>query len=325
MKNKFDQLVRNILLEGKNEAIAKWGNTDDVIETVEKFFNKKNGIRLKVGEPYNNIDWWHSEKTYKEFKQFVQNFESTRQLKTIKKYNITVTDDGNGKLIDTIKNYQIWFVNSYDSAKQLGRFYKGFSTKWCISTSNGEYYWNNDHKNDTFYFLIRKNPIGDQFDKLAFEYKKDGTIKIWDIKNRKNTFIDQDVINYMKNNYKWIDKISDSERYFLTPNLKIEVIKDNMVNVYGDIYLDDMNLTELPWKDKYIVQNLYGNLNLNYNHLKTFKNFPKYIHGDLNIVKNQFENFDGFPDCVEGDLDYNENQLKLNENVRERVKGIVME
>ena len=90
-----------------------------------------------------------------------------------------------------IDDYEIWFVGSADAAKQLGRFYKGISAKWCICTDNADYYWNNDHKNDTFYFLIKKEPEYNQFDKLAFEFKANNEIKIWDLNNRKNKNNDQ--------------------------------------------------------------------------------------------------------------------------------------
>lgn len=94
------------------------------------------------------------------------------------------------------------------------------------------------------------------FDKLAFEYKADNTIKIWDINNRKNTFNNEKIINYMKENYHWINKLSDIEKYFKNP-VKIKNNEDGTVNVYGDIYLDDMNLSEFPWKDKYQINELF--------------------------------------------------------------------
>lgn len=102
----------------------------------------------------------------------------------------------------------------------------------------------------------------------------------------------------MKINYKWIDKLTDSERYFRTPGLKIQIIKDNIVNVYGDIYLDDQGLTELPWKGHYIIQHLYGDLILNYNNLTNFDDFPKYIDGDLGIEENPIKDFKNAPNVT---------------------------
>lgn len=298
--NDFFQSIINhdILFESKKQALLKWKNQQNVQQYIEKFMNKHNGIRLKVASPYNDIDYWHSKKTFNEFKQFIDIFESKKEIKQKKKHHITVTDDGNGKLIDSINEYQIWFVNSAEAAKQLGRFYKGRSTKWCISTDKCDYYWNNDHKNDTFYFLIRKELKNDDFDKLAFEFKATGEIKIWDLNNRKNTFHDETVISYMKNNFKWIDKITDAERYFLNP-VKIEKNNDGTVNIYGSIYLDELGISQFPWKNKFKIKQLFGSLYIQYNLFESFENCPEIIHGDFDYSNNPIKSFNHFPK-VEG-------------------------
>lgn len=35
-----------------------------------------------------------------------------------------------------VDGYEVWLVPSYEAAKVLGRFYKGKSAEWCISTDN---------------------------------------------------------------------------------------------------------------------------------------------------------------------------------------------
>ena len=298
MKNlikSYNELINeDILLEGRNEALAKWCNSYDVDEYLERFMNKNNGVRLKVSSPYNDIDYWHSKKSFNDFKEFIDAFQSKTQLKNNKKYNLTITDDGKGKLIDSIDDYEIWFIGSAEASKQLGRFYKGVSSKWCICTDNADYYWNNDHKNDTFYFLIRKEVQNNEFDKLAFEFKANNEIKIWDLNNRKNTFKNEKIISYMKENFKWIDKVSVVEKYFLNP-VKIKENTDGTINVYGSIYLDEMNLFEFPWKDKYIINELFGSLYIQYNHFKNFDDCPKIIHGDFDYSNNPIEDFNKLP------------------------------
>ena len=300
VKSYNEIIFEDVLLEGKREAISKWGNTFEVEEYIEKFMNKNNGIRLKVALPYNDIDYWHSKKSFNDFNEFIDAFQSKSQVKKDKKYNLTLTDDGKGKLIDLIDDYEIWFVGSADAAKQLGRFYKGTSAKWCICTDNADYYWNNDHKNDTFYFLIKKEPEYNQFDKLAFEFKATNEIKIWDLNNRKNTFNDEHIISFMKENFKWINKVSDIEKYFLNP-VKIKENEDGTINVYGSIYLDELNLSEFPWKNKYIINELFGSLYIQFNHFKNFNDCPKIIHGDFDYSNNPIENFDMFP-TVDGNI-----------------------
>jgi hypothetical protein len=290
----FEQIYRDLLLEGKQEALAKWKQFEEAEQYVELFMNKRNGIRLKVSSPYNDIDFWHSNKTFEEFKEFIDIFNSKRQLKNLKKYEITVSDDGKSKKIDEIDDYEIWEINSADSAKQIGRFYKGKSAKWCICTDNGDYYWNNYHKNDTFYFLIRKNPKNDEFDKLAFEFKANDEVKIWDLNNRKNTFDNQKVISYMCNNFVWKDRLTDAEKYFLNP-ISIKENSDGTVNVYGSIYLDELPITEFPWKDKFKVKELFGSLYIQFSSIKSLKNCPEIIHGDFDYTEVQLENLENFP------------------------------
>lgn len=303
--NKFEQtylkiITEDILLEGRKEALAKWGNTQEVDEYLEKFMNKNNGIRLKVNTPFNDIDYWHSKRTFNEFKEFINSFKSKTEIKNNKKYFLTISDDGKSKLIDNIKDYEVWYIGSAESAKQLGRFYKGRSAKWCICTDNGEYYWNNDHKNDTFYFLIRKELKNDDFDKLAFEYKANGEIKVWDINNRKNTFKDEEIISYMKESFKWIDKVSDIERYFLNP-VTIKENDDGTINVYGSIYLDEMNLKEFPWKNKFKIKELFGSLYIPYNQFENLEGCPQIIHGDFDYSNNPINDFSTMP-IVDGTI-----------------------
>ena len=294
IKSYNELIFEDVLLEGKLEAISKWGNTFEVEEYIEKFMNKQNGIRLKIGKPFNDIDYWHSKKSFNDFKEFIDAFQSKSQIKKDKKYHLTMTDDKKGKLIDLIDDYEIWFVESSEAARQLGRFYKGVSAKWCICSDNADYYWNKDHKNDTFYFLIKKEPNHDQFDKLAFEFKANNEIKIWDLNNRKNTFTNERIITFMKENFKWINKVSDIEKYFLNP-VKIKENEDSTINVYGSIYLDEMNLSEFPWKDKYIINELFGSLYIQFNNFKNFEGCPKIIHGDFDYSNNPIKNFDNLP------------------------------
>lgn len=193
-------------------------------------------------------------------------------------------------LVGEIQGYEIWYVDSVEISKFLGSNYKNRKAKWCISIDQAEYYWN-DYKNDTFYFLIRKEMQGNRFDKIAFEYKRTGTMKCWDINNRIFTTDDYEgdvgLIEYMKENFKWIDKVSDEDKYFLNPITIIDN-KDGTVNIDGNLYLDELNLNEFPWKDKFKIRELFGSL---------------YIQG------NNFENLDGCPEIIHGDFDCSNNPM----------------
>jgi hypothetical protein len=98
----------------------------------------------------------------------------------------------------------------------------------------------------------------------------------------------------MKEHFKWIDKVSAVEKYFLNP-VKIKENHDGTINVYGSIYLDEMNLYEFPWKDKYIINELFGSLYIQYNNFKNFDGCPKIIHGDFAYSNNPIDDFNKFP------------------------------
>jgi len=143
-------------------------------------------IRHKVKTPDNDINFWFK-KPFSEFKNFVENYKSLTQRKKEQKSITKITKDGKGIGIIQNDEYELWKVDSYKAAKELGRFYKGYSTSWCISTDNEEF-WNNyyygieneeyDSDNDSdddewselphrIYFLIRKNRKNDDYDKIA--------------------------------------------------------------------------------------------------------------------------------------------------------------
>ena len=90
---------------------------------------------------------------------------------------------------------------------------------------------------------------------MIFQY----VIYAINIMEKKNTFTNEHIITFMKENFKWIDKVNDIERYFLN-SVKIKENEDGTINVYWSIYLDEMNLSEFPLKDKYIINELFGSL-----------------------------------------------------------------
>ena len=55
IKSYTEIIFEDVLLEEKHEALSKWKDYVDVEEYIEKFMNKQNGIRLKIGKPYKNI------------------------------------------------------------------------------------------------------------------------------------------------------------------------------------------------------------------------------------------------------------------------------
>ena len=56
-----------------------------------------------------------------------------------------------------------------------------------------------------------------------------------------------------------------------------------------------MNLYEFPWKDKYVINELFGSLYIQYNNFKNFDGCPKIIHGDFDYSNNPIEDFNKLP------------------------------
>ena len=221
-------------------------------------------------------------------------FIDNGELKNEKKRSMTETDDHSGKLVGRVKDYEIWYVGSHEAAKQLGRFYKGVSASWSTSIDS-DYFWTNNYRNDTFYFLIRETPRGDEFDKVAFQFRMND-LQIWDLKNRKGTFMDEDIVSYMRDHYCWIDKLTDDIKYFRTPGVKTIDNEDGTVNVVGSIYIDEQGLDKLPWVGRFTIKELFGSLYINGNNLKSLDGVPSVIHGDFIASDNPFESLDGMPE-----------------------------
>lgn len=51
-----------------------------------------------------------------------------------------------------------------------------------------------------------------------------------------------------------------------------------------------MYLTEFPWKDKYIINELFGSLYIQYNKFESFIGCPKIIHEDCDYLNNPIKN-----------------------------------
>lgn len=137
MKN-YKEIYTYLIEESiKDDAIDKFDKLGEVSkDIVNKFWNE---IRHKETDPKKkDINFW-LKGTYQDFKEYVENFKSNKEVKKTSK-NLMQVDNGNGKLLGINDGYELWQVDSYDAAKFLGRFYKNVSAKWCISTDNDEHW-----------------------------------------------------------------------------------------------------------------------------------------------------------------------------------------
>jgi hypothetical protein len=73
MKSFLQYLKESQITEGKQEYLKKYSSEPDVKTVVNQFWT----IRQRLKNPENDIDWW-IKKPYNELKQFVLNFDTSK-------------------------------------------------------------------------------------------------------------------------------------------------------------------------------------------------------------------------------------------------------
>lgn len=72
------------------------------------------------------------------------------------------------------EGWKVYKINTHEAARLYGK-----GTKWCITMSESHYWDNYTKDGDRFYFMIRKSPLQDEFDKIAIQVTIDREIKFW--------------------------------------------------------------------------------------------------------------------------------------------------
>ena len=158
--------VQEILEEGFKEAKAKWG--DESVTTIEQFRSLAKANQLQGNE--KNIDWWVKNHSFEEFKSKV-NEVTKKGSNTKQKRDASYTPHKDAKKIEGTSNYEVFYIPTYEASKFMGRFYKNKSTSWCVSTDELKYF-NKVYRDSTFYFFIRKEFQGNDFDKIALQIRR---------------------------------------------------------------------------------------------------------------------------------------------------------
>ena len=104
----------------------------------------------------------------------------------------------------------------------------------------------------------------------------------------------QDIIN-------WLDKYEI---------INYTINEDLSVDVDGNVWLYEKNLTEIPVKFNIIK----GHFNCNYNQLTSTNFFPKEICSSFNCYNNNLKNLNDFPKIVTGSLSFDKNPKLKNIN-----------
>ena len=224
------------IFEGKKEYLAKYSNEPDITDIINKFWTLKS--RLNV--PENDIDYW-IKRPYSDLKKFITDYINThpninqtnRQLRHVQydKYAKEAEKYG-AKMLGYAGDYEVWYIPSYEASVQIGRFYKGIWAKWCISSENSDYFYNNYGDNEfVFMVLSGKNPEVEDFNKIALqlsEYSSDGFTydAIWDQSDESYNDLEYD-----------------------------ETLKDTNIPKYVEQAIEMFNDSGLT-RDKYIEQNV---------------------------------------------------------------------
>lgn len=217
------------LCEDKHAFKQKFGNERDFDKLFDKYWNV---IRHRCKQPENAIEHWQN-RSFAEFREFVQKFDA--QNKSTRKdaeYKQQAEKAGAKLLEPDIDGYEVWFVPSYDAAKVLGRFYKGKSTAWCISTDNQSYFKKYyDERNIDFLFLIKAEPVGNDLDKVALEIRPSGDVIPWNVADK----------HLLPNNVKAVaDKAIDIYRELNVPQAR-HVKTSKHLGPRIDEYVEQMN------------------------------------------------------------------------------------
>lgn len=188
---------RQIVDEDKKTYLAKYKDEPNVKDVVDRFWE----LKKRISGQENDIDWW-IKKPFSDLEKFVNNYDTRNKSERKQdKYAQNAQDYGAVRLGD-VGEYEVWFVPTHEAAMILGRFYKGITVKWCISTENPQFF-NGTYGDSEFCFAIRREPIGDRFDKLAFQFEgKYDDLTIWDTQDNDNTFDDEEVIDKVEDMFK---------------------------------------------------------------------------------------------------------------------------
>ena len=185
-----------MLDESKTDYLRKHADEPDVDDVVGKFWE----IRHRLSSPQNDISWW-MKKPYSELKRFVLGFDmSNRRQRRDIDYRKQMVDN-DARLLGNRNGYEIWYVPTYEAMRIIGRFYKGVSTDWCVSSDDPSF-WFDMHDMSEFIALVREKMQHDEFDKIAIEMQNGGRafdvdeFIAWDVENEDDRFANDSLMHY---------------------------------------------------------------------------------------------------------------------------------
>lgn len=129
-------------------------NINNIIDTITYFYKNITYFELRELNQY---------KTFEELQNLAKEIYNKR-LANVRGEGF---DRNSTPLIWEDNDYFLFRVENKDACMSLGR-----GTTWCITMENEPYYKNDSEENSIFYFLIRKNRKGNEFDKIAYKINR---------------------------------------------------------------------------------------------------------------------------------------------------------
>lgn len=297
----------------KEQLITKFDNDS------EKYIDQFDELRTKNRKEVKGIDITKF-KSLDELKYFLNNIgiSKTEQIKKIKDEGVDLVFEND--------NVYVYHIKTKDASCKYGS-----GTKWCITQKDGSYWEQYTNKDVTFYFIIKKNPIGDDYDKLAisvypksltdnkyeeivnsgddYHINSDNILQMWDMKdeNISNDFVSElRELNIPSNIFK---EIEDTTPFVMVGDRKFKYTMEGDIRVYSNIDITNMNLTKLPDFGKSKKYKVLANFYCSNNELTNLKGSPITVNNNFDCSGNKLTSLEGGPISVGGEFYCSSNNL----------------
>lgn len=349
---KINRSINESYATVKDRFIRDGADKSEVKSLLDLHKKLKDMRRLKNNEI--NIDVLAKGKSFDEFKSLMSHYSE--------KDTATKTDKFNKLKNKIVAENNEWVVYKIDTAEEAYLFH-GLA-KWCIisgSKSDAEKYF--DHyafkEGSNFYFILRKNPIGDKWDYIALQLQKDDKI-YWNKNDIPHGTLSKS-LNIPKLNVKYVPlikpipkswKLNSNGTYdvnddvdlgkfkqFVDSNGKLTIkfnkVTGNFICGTVDDTLELSSLEGCPEKvgGDFICgfadltslegcpKEVGGNFDCRFNNLTSLKGCPEKVGGGFDCHGNKLTSLEGAPKEVDGNFDCHNSKLTSLEGCPEKVGG----
>ena len=291
----------------KDRFIRDGADKDEVKSLLDLHKKLKDMRRLKDNEI--NIDVLAKGKSFDEFKSLMSHYSE--------KDTATKTDKFNELKNKIVAETNEWVIYKIDAAEEAYLFHG--LTKWCIvsgSKFEAEKYFDNYtfREGSNFYFIVRKNPIGDKWDYIALQLQKDDKTVYWDKNDTPHGTLSKR-LNIPKLNVKYVPLTKPIPKSW-------KLNSDGTYDVNDDVNLEECEQIIDPNGKLTIKFNkVTGNFICGDNKLTSLKGCPKEVGGNFGCGDNKLTSLEGCPEKVGGDFDCGFNKLTSLKGCPEKVGG----